>query len=121
MRGDRDQRYERHAQPRRRADDPPLGPSLHEQYRHPGYGRLRVRVHREGLRLCHVGWPYERMEYRLTARANGAFRLVGPPGADLGRADVRFRSGRQGRITSLCIPFEPLVESIRFRRVPPAN
>ena len=90
-------------------------------YRHPGYGSLRVRVHRGKLRLYHVGWPYERMEYALTARAKGVFRLVGPPGADISQADVQFHSNRCGQITSLCVPFEPLVGDIRFRRIKGEN
>jgi hypothetical protein len=86
-------------------------------YRHPGYGRLRVRVHRGKLKINHVGWPYEKMEYTLTAHAKGRFRLLGPPGADIGMADVQFHSNRQGQITSLGIPFEPLVGDILFRRI----
>ncbi len=90
-------------------------------YRHPGYGCLRVRIHRNKLKLHHIGRPYDRMEYTLSNRPKGVFQLIGPPGADISRANVQFHSYRQGQITSLRVPFEPFVGDILFRRIQRVN
>jgi CubicO group peptidase (beta-lactamase class C family) len=86
-------------------------------YEHPGYGRMTI-THAEGK----LHWAFRGMSELLTHRHCDTFELPEQPDAPgrllPGRLAVSFSTDREGNITSLATPFEPLVKDIVFTRVP---
>lgn len=86
-------------------------------YEHPAYGRMTI-THAEGR----LHWAFRRMSELLTHRHHDTFELPDQPDAPgrllPGRLALSFSTDRDGNITSLAAPFEPLVKDIVFTRVP---
>jgi CubicO group peptidase (beta-lactamase class C family) len=86
-------------------------------YEHPGYGRITI-THAEGK----LHWAFRGMSELLTHRHYDTFELPEQPYAPgrllPGRLALSFSTDREGNITSLAAPFEPLVKDIVFTRVP---
>jgi CubicO group peptidase (beta-lactamase class C family) len=86
-------------------------------YEHPAYGRITI-IHAEGK----LHWAFRGMSELLTHRHCDTFELPEQPDAPgrllPGRLALSFSTDREGNITSLATPFEPLVKDIVFTRVP---
>ncbi len=83
-------------------------------YEHPGYGRMSI-AQAEG----ELQWAYRGMSAPLTHRHYDTFELPEAPGRLLpDRLAISFFTDREGNITSLSAPLEPLVKDIVFARVP---
>jgi CubicO group peptidase (beta-lactamase class C family) len=83
-------------------------------YEHPGYGRMSI---------AHVGdelqWAYRGMSAPLAHRHYDTFELPEAPERLLpDRLAISFATDREGNVTSLSTPLEPLVEDIVFTRIP---
>ncbi len=82
-------------------------------YAHAGYGRITITLSGDGLL-----WKYRRMSSPLTHRHYDTFEL--PKGLERllpnGLA-MTFATDREGNVTSLSVPFEPMVKDIMFERV----
>jgi len=83
-------------------------------YDHPGYGRIAI-TDAEGQ----LNWAYRDMSEPLAHRHYDTFELPEAPGRLLpDRLAISFATDREGNITSLAAPFEPLVKDIVFTRIP---
>lgn len=86
------------------------------EYDHPAYGRMTILNSGPGLH-----WTFRGMSERLRHRHYDTFELpdspVSPGSLLPGRLPLSFVTDHDGNITSLAVPFEPLVTSIVFRRV----
>jgi CubicO group peptidase (beta-lactamase class C family) len=83
-------------------------------YEHPGYGRMSITQADEGLQ-----WAYRGMAAPLAHRHYDTFDL--PEAAERmlpDRLAISFFADRDGNITSLSTPLEPLVKGIVFTRIP---
>src|SRR5262245_58890593 len=82
-------------------------------YDHPGYGRITI-SHAEGT----LHWAYRGMSEPLAHRHYDTFELPEAPDRLLpDRLTISFSTDREGNITRLAAPFEPLVKDIAFTRV----
>jgi Domain of unknown function (DUF3471) len=86
-------------------------------YEHPGYGRITI-THAEGK----LHWAFRGMSELLTHRHYDTFELPEQPDAPgrllPGRLALSISTDREGNMTRLAAPFEPLVKDIVFTRVP---
>jgi len=83
-------------------------------YDHPGYGRINIA--RAGDELQ---WTYRGISAPLAHRHYDTFELPEAPERLLpDRLAISFSTDREGNITSLSAPLEPLVKDIVFTRVP---
>jgi CubicO group peptidase (beta-lactamase class C family) len=85
-------------------------------YEHPGYGRITI-THAEGKLRC----AFRGMSEPLAHRHYDTFELPEAPespGALLpGQLSLSFSADREGNISSVAIPLEPLVKDIAFTRI----
>jgi len=85
-------------------------------YDHPAYGRITISGSESGLR-----WTFRGMSEPLRHRHYDNFELpdspASPGGLLPGRLPISFMADHNGKIINLAVPFEPLVNSIVFRRV----
>jgi CubicO group peptidase (beta-lactamase class C family) len=83
-------------------------------YDHPGYGRMSITQVGDELQ-----WTYRGMSAPLTHRHYDTFELPEAPERLLpDRLAISFSTDREGNITSLSAPLEPLVKDIVFTRIP---
>jgi CubicO group peptidase (beta-lactamase class C family) len=83
-------------------------------YDHPGYGRMSITSTGHELQ-----WTYRGMSAPLAHRHYDTFELPEAPERLLpDRLAISFFTDREGNITSLSAPFEPLVKDIVFARIP---
>jgi len=83
-------------------------------YEHPGYGRMSI-THADNA----LQWAYRGMSAPLAHRHYDTFELPEAPERLLpDRLPISFSADREGNITSLSAPFEPLVKDIVFTRIP---
>ena len=83
-------------------------------YDHPGYGRITI-THADDR----LTWAYRGMSGPLQHRHYDTFELPEAPDRLLPhRLAVSFSTDRDGNITSLAAPLEPLVKDIVFTRAP---
>jgi CubicO group peptidase (beta-lactamase class C family) len=86
-------------------------------YEHPAYGRITI-SHVEGK----LHWAFRGMSEPLDHRHYHTFELPEEPESPghllPGRLAISFSTDREGNITSLAVPFEPLVKDIAFTRTP---
>jgi hypothetical protein len=83
-------------------------------YDHLGYGRMNIRQVGDELQ-----WTYRGMSAPLTHRHYDTFELPEAPERLLpDRLAISFSADREGNITSVSAPLEPLVRDIVFTRVP---
>lgn len=123
----RDQRLRilAHPEPDRALPDAVLRPSSQPlrdlsdyagAYDHPAYGRITISGSETGLR-----WAFRGMSEPLRHRHYDTFELpvspAAPGGLLPGRLPISFNADHNGKIINLSVPFEPLVNSIVFRRV----
>jgi Beta-lactamase/Domain of unknown function (DUF3471) len=83
------------------------------EYEHPGYGRIAIAQDGSGLH-----WGYRGLSAPLTHRHYDTFEL--PEVSDHFFPDqlaISFITDREGNITSLSAPFEPMVKDIVFIRL----
>lgn len=100
------------AKRRRRAKKTRPAHALREyagQYRHAGYGALRVTIEGGRVRLTYNG-----LTYSVRHRQGDVFEVEEIWGAPL---EASFGSGGDGRIESVAVPLEPAVAPIVFGRV----
>lgn len=83
-------------------------------YTHPAYGELDLDVEGGALRLR--SRTSEALAGRLEHFHYDYFRISGND--NLSGLFVAFQTGKTGRIESLTIPLEPLVDPVRFVRIP---
>jgi CubicO group peptidase (beta-lactamase class C family) len=85
-------------------------------YEHPGYGRITI-THAEGK----LHWAFRGMSELLAHRHYDTFELPeapeSPGGLLPGQLAISFSTDREGSISSLAAPFEPLVKDIVFTRL----
>ena len=87
-------------------------------YEHPGYGRITI-THAEGK----LNWAYRGMSEPLAHRHYDTFELPEAPDKRSlhmlpDRLAISFSTDREGDISSLAAPFEPLVKDVVFTRMP---
>jgi hypothetical protein len=82
-------------------------------YDHPAYGRMTI-AHVDGQ----LTWAWRGFAASLAHRHYDTFELPEVPGRLFpDRLAITFSTDRDGKITSLATPFEPLVEDIVFARI----
>jgi hypothetical protein len=83
-------------------------------YEHAGYGRIAIAQAGDSLH-----WAYRGLSAPLTHWHYDTFELPQAPGRLLRDGlTITFSMDREGNITSLSAPFEPMVKDIDFMRVP---
>ncbi len=83
-------------------------------YDHPGYGRMSITEAGNELR-----WTYRGMSAPLAHRHYDIFELPEAPERPLpDQLAISFSTDREGNITSLSAPLDPLVKDILFTRIP---
>lgn len=85
-------------------------------YEHPGYGLIKI-THAEGK----LHWAFRGMSEPLTHRHYDTFELPeapeSPGGLLPGQLTLSFSTDREGNISSVAVPLEPLVKDIAFTRI----
>jgi len=88
-------------------------PDYAGDYEHPGYGRMSIMHADDALQ-----WAYRGMSAPLAHRHYDTFELPEAPERLLpDRLAISFFADREGNITSLSAPLEPLVKDIVFTRI----
>jgi CubicO group peptidase (beta-lactamase class C family) len=86
------------------------------EYEHPGYGTIRIGLEHDRLTLGYYKFktPLEHWHYEV-------FQAPADRQNDLELTRVQFQTDLSGDIASVTIPIEPNVDSISFKRQPPAQ
>ena len=87
-------------------------PEYAGEYEHAGYDRMTITQAGDGLH-----WTYRGRSAPLAHRHYDTFELPKDPDRMLpGGLAISFSTDREGNITSLSVPFEPMVNDIVFER-----
>ncbi|HEY3908469.1 MAG TPA: serine hydrolase [Stellaceae bacterium] len=88
-------------------------PDYAREYTHPAYGKVRIVCDGDALRWQGLG-----LDLPMAHRHYDVFETAADEVERFGIRTVQFATGVEGDIESLCVPLEPAVAPIVFRRQP---
>jgi CubicO group peptidase (beta-lactamase class C family) len=91
-------------------------PDYAHDYAHPAYGEVRIICDGDALR-----WQGMSLDLPMAHRHYDVFETASDDVEWFGVRTVQFATGVEGDIESLCVPLEPAVAPIVFRRQPEAE
>jgi CubicO group peptidase (beta-lactamase class C family) len=86
------------------------------EYAHPAYGKVRIACEGDALRWQGLG-----LDLAMVHRHYDVFETASDEVGWFGVRTVQFATGVEGDIESLCVPLEPEVAPVVFRRQPEAE